>query len=64
MGSTRRDLIKTFAALPLLRFSGADPDLILHNGRVYTVQPGNTEAAAIANVRVRMGDGRIESVER
>jgi len=57
VGSTRRDLIKTFAALPLLRFSGADPDLILHNGRVYTVQPGNTEAAAIA-----IRDGRILAV--
>jgi predicted amidohydrolase YtcJ len=53
----RRDLIKSFAALPMLRFPGADPDVILHNGRVYTVQPANPQATAIA-----IRDGRILAV--
>jgi predicted amidohydrolase YtcJ len=57
MGSTRRDLIKKCAALPLLRFPGADPDVVLHSGRFYTVQPGNPQVTAIA-----IRDGRILAV--
>jgi predicted amidohydrolase YtcJ len=54
MSTTRRDMIKTLAALPLMRFAGADPDVILYNGLVYTVRPGGAEATAIA-----IRDGRI-----
>jgi len=57
MSTTRRDMIKTLAALPLVRFAGADPDLILYNGLVYTVRPGRAEATAIA-----IRDGRILAV--
>ncbi len=57
MRTNRRDLIKTFAALPLARFSGTDPDLILHNGLIYTVQPTAPAATAIA-----IRDGRILAV--
>jgi predicted amidohydrolase YtcJ len=55
--STRRDVIKTLAALPLMRYPGADPDLILYNGLVYTVQPEYPAATAIA-----IRDGRILAV--
>jgi len=55
--SNRRDVIKTMAALPLMRFPGADPELILHNGLVYTVQPQHPQATAIA-----IRDGRIFAV--
>lgn len=57
MHTTRRDIIKSLAALPLARLSRADPDLILFNARVYTVQPANPEATAIA-----IRDGRILAV--
>ena len=57
MSTTRRDMIKTLAALPLVRFSAADPDLILHNGLVRTVGPAGAEATAIA-----IRDGRILAV--
>jgi predicted amidohydrolase YtcJ len=57
MSTTRRDMIKTLAALPLVRFPGAGADLILYNALVYTVQPGNPKATAIA-----IGDGRILAV--
>ena len=57
MGTTRRDMIKTLAALPLVRFSGADPDLVLYNGLVHTLRPGGAEATAIA-----IRDGRILAV--
>jgi len=57
MSTTRRDMIKTLAALPLVRFAGADPELILYNGLVYTVRPGGAEATAIA-----IRDGRILAV--
>ena len=46
--TNRRDMIKTLAALPLMHLSGADPDVILYNGLVYTVHPAAPEAAAIA----------------
>jgi predicted amidohydrolase YtcJ len=55
--TTRRDVIKTLAAMPLMRLQRADPDVILYNGRVYSGQPENPEAAAIA-----IRDGRILAV--
>lgn len=63
MQTTRRDMIKAFAALPLLRFPGADADLILYNGLVYTGEasgrPG-AQARPITAIAVR--DGRILAV--
>jgi predicted amidohydrolase YtcJ len=55
--TTRRDIIKTLAALPLAGLSRADPDVILHNGLVYTGQPGSPKATAVA-----IRDGRILAV--
>jgi predicted amidohydrolase YtcJ len=52
--NTRRDVIKALAALPLIRFQGSDPDLVLHNGRVYTGTSSGPEITAIA-----VRDGRI-----
>jgi predicted amidohydrolase YtcJ len=57
MNTGRRDMLKTLAALPLMRLPGADPDLILYNGLVYTVHPENSQARAIA-----IRDGRILAV--
>ena len=57
MSTTRRDMIKTLAALPLVRLSRTDPDVILYNGLIYTVQPTNPEATAVA-----ISDGRILAV--
>jgi predicted amidohydrolase YtcJ len=54
VGTNRRDVIKTLTALPLMRLSGADPDVVLHNGLVYTVNPAAPEATAVA-----IRDGRI-----
>ncbi len=54
MSTTRRDMIKTLAALPLVRLPGADPDVVLYNGLVYTVHAANPEVSAIA-----VRDGRI-----
>jgi predicted amidohydrolase YtcJ len=53
----RRDLIKSLAVLPLVPLQRAEPDLILHNGRLYTMNPGLPEAGAVA-----IRDGRILSV--
>jgi predicted amidohydrolase YtcJ len=57
MSTTRRDMIKTLAALPLVSFSGSDPDLVLYNGLVHTLGPRGAEATAIA-----IRDGRILAV--
>jgi predicted amidohydrolase YtcJ len=57
VGTSRRDLIKSFAALPVLRYPGADPDVILHNGQVTAVQAAAPQATAIA-----IRDGRILAV--
>jgi predicted amidohydrolase YtcJ len=54
---TRRHMIKTLAALPLVHLSRPDPDVILYNGSVYTVQPANPEATAVP-----IRDGRILAV--
>jgi predicted amidohydrolase YtcJ len=55
--TTRRDVVKTLAAMPLMRLERADPEAILYNGRVYSGQPENPQAAAIA-----IRDGRIQAV--
>jgi predicted amidohydrolase YtcJ len=55
--TTRRDVIKSFAALPLLHLNAAEPDVILFNGLVYTLQPAAPEATAVA-----IRDGRIMAV--
>ena len=57
MHTTRRDMIKSLAALPRVRFPGAEPDLILSYSSVYTLQPGNPRVSAIA-----MRGGRFLSV--
>ncbi len=57
MRTTRRDMIKTLAALPLVRLSRAEPDVILFNALVYTVQPAAPDATAVA-----IRDGRILAV--
>lgn len=57
MRTTRRDVIKAFAAMPLVRLGGTQPDLILYNGLIYTVHPENPQATAVA-----IRDGRILAV--
>src|SRR5277367_3854649 len=57
VGTTRRNVIKSFAALPLARLSGAEPDVILYNGMIYTVQDANPPATAVA-----IRDGRFLAV--
>jgi predicted amidohydrolase YtcJ len=54
---TRRDLVKTLAALPLMRLERSEPDLILFNGLVSTMNPVQPEASAIA-----VCDGRFVAV--
>ena len=48
MRHTRRDIVKTLAALPLIRLNRAEPDVVLYNGVVSTMNPGQPEATAIA----------------
>ena len=58
MQNTRRDVIKALAALPLIRFQGSDPDLVLHNGRVYTGTssgPGDFRIGGTENAPRRSG---------
>jgi len=54
---TRRDLVKTLAALPLIRLERSEPDLILFNGLVSTMNPAQPEASAVA-----VCDGRFVAV--
>ncbi len=54
---TRRDIVKTLAALPLVRLERAQPDLILYNGRIATMNPAQPEAAAVA-----IAEGRFLAV--
>lgn len=54
---TRRDIVRTLAALPLIRLQRADPDLILHNGRISTLDAAYSEATAVA-----ISDGRFVAV--
>jgi predicted amidohydrolase YtcJ len=57
MGTTRRDVIKSLAVLPMARIPAADADVILYNGLLYTVDPNQPKATAIA-----IRDGRILAV--
>jgi adenine deaminase len=57
VGYTRRDIVKTLAALPLVRLERAQPDLILYNGRIATMNPAQPEAAAVA-----IAEGRFLAV--
>jgi predicted amidohydrolase YtcJ len=57
INSTRRNLVKAVGALPLMGFRGSDPDLILFNGKLFTVNPDDPEASAVA-----IRDGRILAV--
>lgn len=57
---TRRRFLRTLGALsayPLLAFSQTEPDLILHNGEFFTVDPANPRAQAVA-----IADGRFMAV--
>jgi predicted amidohydrolase YtcJ len=57
VGYTRRDLVKTLAAMPLVRLNRAEPDVILFNGRISTMSAGQSEATAVA-----VGEGRFLAV--
>ncbi len=57
MQPTRRDLIKTLAAMPLIRIKGPEPDIILYNGLVSTMEPSYPDASAAA-----IQDGRFLAV--
>ncbi len=48
MRHTRRDIVKTLAALPLIRLNRAEPEVVVYNGLVSTMNPGQPEATAIA----------------
>jgi predicted amidohydrolase YtcJ len=53
----RRDVVKTLAAMPLIHLKRADPDLILYNGLIGTMDPAQPEATAVA-----IRDGRFLAV--
>jgi predicted amidohydrolase YtcJ len=55
--TTRRNILTACAALPLAGFARAEPELILHHGRLYTVNPAQPEAEALA-----VQGGRIVAV--
>lgn len=57
MRYTRRDLVKTLTALPLIRLQRAEPDVILYNGLISTMYTGQPEATAVA-----ICDGRFLAV--
>ena len=57
MGYTRRDLVKTLAAFPLVRLERARPDLVLYNGRITTMNPEQPEGSAVA-----IAEGRFLAV--
>lgn len=57
---SRRQFLGTLgslASLPLLSFGQTEPDLILHNGDFFTVDPGTPRAQAVA-----IADGRFMAV--
>lgn len=57
---SRRQFLSTLgslATLPLLSFGQSEPELILHNGSIFTVDSANPTAQAIA-----IADGRIMAV--
>jgi predicted amidohydrolase YtcJ len=53
----RRDVVKTLAAMPLIHLKRAEPDLILYNGLIGTMDPAQPEATAVA-----IRDGRFLAV--
>ena len=55
--TTRRDFVKTLAALPLAGLDRPDPDLVLYRGLVHTVAAGLPVATAVA-----IRDGRFVAV--
>jgi predicted amidohydrolase YtcJ len=57
VGYNRRDIVKTLAALPLVRLQRAEPDLILFNGSFWTMATAQPEATAVA-----IRDGRFLAV--
>lgn len=57
MRRTRREVIKSLAALPLMRLNRSEPDLVLYNGLLSTMYPGQPEATAAA-----IGAGRFVAV--
>ena len=57
MRHTRRDVVKSLAALPLMRLNRLEPDLVLHNGLISTLYPGQPEATAVA-----IGAGRFIAI--
>lgn len=57
MRQTRRDIVKSLAALPLIRLQQAEPEVILYNGLVSTMYVGQPEATAVA-----IRDGRFLAV--
>lgn len=57
MRRRRREVIKSLAALPLLRLNRSEPDLVLYNGLLSTMYPGEPEATAAA-----IGAGRFIAV--
>jgi len=54
---TRRDIVKTLAALPLIRLNRAEPDVVLYNGLISTMYPAQPDATAVA-----ISDGRFSAV--
>ena len=48
MPFSRRDFVKTFAALPLARFERQEPDIILYNGLITTMYAALPAATALA----------------
>ncbi len=57
MKHTRRDAIKMLAAAPLIRIKTSQPDVLLYNGLISTLEPSAPEATAIA-----VHEGRILAV--
>jgi predicted amidohydrolase YtcJ len=57
MNGSRRSLIKALAAVPLTRLYRETPELVLYNGRIWTVSDGQPEVQAIA-----IAGGRIQAL--
>ena len=54
---SRRQFLGSLATLPLLSFGQTEPDLILYNGSIHTVDPLNPKAQAVA-----IADGRFFAI--
>lgn len=44
----RRDLLQNLGALAMMPMARTDPDFILYNGHIWTVNPGTHRAQAVA----------------